>query len=84
MAESGPTGREISVTEAQQRQQAGAMLVDVREQDEWATGHVPGARNVPLSRIPERLDQLRQVPDLLLVCRSGNRSGQAQRFLGVG
>jgi rhodanese-related sulfurtransferase len=55
--------------------------VDVREPDEWATGHVPGARNVPLGQIAEHLDQLRQVPDLLLVCRSGNRSGQAQRFL---
>ena len=50
-------------------------IVDVREPGEFASGHVPGAINQPLSRFdPERLPKDRPV---VLVCKSGGRSAQA-------
>ena len=71
----------IDVTEAERRRQAGAMLVDVRETDEWRGGHAPGAQHVPLGSLPARLSDLPSDRDVLLICRSGNRSGQVQRWL---
>ena len=57
----------------------GAVLVDVREPNEYQAGHVPGARNIPLSALAERLGE---IPDnVVLVCASGNRSGQAAHYL---
>lgn len=56
-------------------------IIDVREPDEFATGHIPGAVNVPLSRFQALYPSLDRTAELVLVCRSGNRSGQAQRFL---
>ena len=60
-----------------------AVLLDVREQDEWDAGHAPSAVHIPLSDLPARLDEL---PDtdagtLAVVCRSGGRSGQAVAWL---
>lgn len=57
-------------------------LIDVRGYDEFMGGHVAGSRNIPLQEIPARVDELKQLPQpLLLFCASGNRSGQAWRFL---
>ncbi|HMN72149.1 MAG TPA: rhodanese-like domain-containing protein [Rhodoblastus sp.] len=54
-------------------------LVDVREQGEYRNGHVPGSRNVPLSRFdPAHLPRDRKV---VLICLSGARSGTALRHL---
>lgn len=59
-----------------------AVLVDVREPDEWAAGHAPKAVHIPLGEIPERLGEL---PDndapLPVVCRSGGRSQRAVQWL---
>ena len=52
-------------------------LVDVREADEFAAGHVPGAVNLPLSTFKvEQLPPLSEVP-IVLMCRSGHRAGEA-------
>jgi molybdopterin/thiamine biosynthesis adenylyltransferase/rhodanese-related sulfurtransferase len=60
-----------------------ATIVDVREADEWATGHIPGAIHCPRSMLESRIEGL--VPDhdrpLLLYCQSGNRSAWATRTL---
>src|SRR5258705_10053632 len=48
----------ISAQEAQARQQAGAVMLDVREPDEWQEGHIPGARHVPLGELEMRLGGL--------------------------
>ena len=59
----------------QARQTPGALLLDVRTPEEYAAGHVPGSRNIPLDRVGEaELD--REAP-LFVYCRSGARSGQA-------
>jgi rhodanese-related sulfurtransferase len=63
-------------------QRAGALLVDVREQDEWDAGHAPGALHLPLSELAERRDELRAAPRVVMVCRSGSRSDLAASLLG--
>lgn len=55
-------------------------VVDVRTPGEYASGHLPGARNIPLDCLDQALPALKSVAargDLLLVCASGNRSAQA-------
>lgn len=53
-------------------------LVDVREADEFAAGHVPGAVNLPLSKFKaEQLPPPSEIP-VVLMCRSGRRAGEAQ------
>ena len=57
-------------------------IVDVRTPAEFMGGSVAGAVNIPLSEIPNRLDELKKMKSpLILCCASGNRSGQAQDFL---
>lgn len=60
----------------------GASLVDVREVREFQSGHAPGAVNIPLSLLPLRLSELKDMSKpLILYCYSGGRSGQATAFL---
>jgi rhodanese-related sulfurtransferase len=61
---------------------ADAVILDVREDDEWTAGHVEGATHVPLGEVPQRLDELPDADPLYVICRSGNRSGRAVAWLG--
>lgn len=81
--------KQISVQEAFERQKTGAVLVDVREPDEFAVVAAPGAVLVPLSKIQrEGLAAFDEVgidprqPGLLLICRSGGRSAMVCEALG--
>jgi rhodanese-related sulfurtransferase len=56
-------------------------LLDVREPDEWTAGHAPGAHHVPMMEIPARLADVPTDTDVVVVCRSGGRSGQVVAFL---
>ncbi|NHN56273.1 rhodanese-like domain-containing protein [Calidifontibacter sp. DB0510] len=58
-----------------------AVLLDVREQDEWDAGHAPGAVHIPLGEVPQRLGELPEGEPLPVICRSGNRSGRAADWL---
>jgi rhodanese-related sulfurtransferase len=58
-----------------------AVVIDVREPEEYAAGHVPGARNVPLSRLRERYGELPREREVWLVCGVGQRAYYATRFL---
>jgi rhodanese-related sulfurtransferase len=58
-----------------------AYLLDVREDDEWAAGHAPGAHHVPMMEIPVRLTEVPQDGDVVVVCRMGGRSGQVVAYL---
>ncbi len=58
------------------------VVVDVREDDEWRAGHIDGAVHIPMSEVPSRLDEIPAGRRLLVVCRSGGRSGQVAGFLG--
>ncbi|WP_435741853.1 rhodanese-like domain-containing protein [Nocardioides sp. SYSU DS0663] len=55
-------------------------VLDVREQVEWAHGHVEGAVHVPLMELPQRLADLPE-GQTLVVCRVGGRSAQAVGYL---
>jgi molybdopterin/thiamine biosynthesis adenylyltransferase/rhodanese-related sulfurtransferase len=74
---------EIDPAEAREQGQNGAVLVDVREPEEWSAGHIPGAIHVPKSYLESRIDGA--VPDrsqhVVLYCASGNRSAWAARTL---
>jgi rhodanese-related sulfurtransferase len=56
-------------------------VLDVREPGEYAAGHIPGALLIPLGELPDRLHEVPEEGPVVVVCRSGNRSGQALRFL---
>ena len=60
-----------------------AVILDVREQDEWDAGHAPGALHIPLGELPSRLDELPDPDDgtLAITCRSGGRSSRAVAWL---
>lgn len=70
---------EISAEEVRSRLEAKRPLVilDVREPGEFANGHIPGARLIPLGQIQARLGELDPNRELIVVCRSGRRSAQA-------
>ena len=57
------------------------IILDVREDHEYDAGHIPGATLVPLGQIPNRLEEIPTDKTVIAVCRSGNRSGQATKFL---
>ena len=77
--------RQISQEEAKKMMEAddGHVIVDVRRQDEYDAGHIPGAILIPNESIgdtqPEELPDLNQI--ILIYCRSGNRSKQAAQKL---
>jgi hydroxyacylglutathione hydrolase len=56
---------------------AGAEVVDVRNSSEFAAGHLPGAVNLPLGRLAERLDELPRDRTLVVHCQGGGRAGVA-------
>ena len=74
--------KEISVEDLSSVLAAGARLIDVREPDEYSSGHVPGAISIPLGQVPDRIDEC-CIPGQItyMICRSGARSGNACEFL---
>ena len=59
----------------------GAVVIDVREPDEYLAGHVPGADLVPLSRVTSYVPRLPRGVPVYVICASGNRSLAAADFL---
>jgi rhodanese-related sulfurtransferase len=73
--------RRIDVAHARHAQQQGAILLDVREDYEWAAGHAPEAVHIPLRELAVRLRELPAHRPVLVICRSGRRSAEAARIL---
>lgn len=59
----------------------GALIVDVRTPEEFEEGHIKGSLNVPLDEIGEAMSWLQKDVPTVVVCASGNRSGQAVMIL---
>ena len=60
---------------------AGVSVLDVREPVEWQHGRIEGALHIPLTQLPDRLAELPDDQQLLVVCKVGGRSSQATAFL---
>ncbi|WP_371862545.1 rhodanese-like domain-containing protein [Mesobacillus foraminis] len=58
-----------------------AQLIDVREPNEFAGGHILGARNIPVSQLRMRMKEIRPDKPVYLYCQSGTRSGRAAQML---
>lgn len=73
----------VDVAQGAAMQNQGALMIDVREPSEYAAGHAPGTQLIPLGQLERRLQELAAHKDkpVVLICRSGNRSGQAQEIL---
>ena len=72
---------ETDVNEYRTAVGADGQLVDVREPAEVAAGMLPDAVNIPMSKFVERVNELDPERPVVLVCRSGNRSGQVAEYL---
>ena len=59
----------------------GAFLVDVRTPGEFASGHVKGSVNIPLTTIPAQLSKFKNKKNIIVFCLSGGRSSQAKSIL---
>lgn len=77
----GVTVPEVEVREALRLQREGVPLFDVREPDEYEAVHATGAVLVPLGSLPDRLAEIPLDRPILLICRSGARSGRATQFV---
>ena len=73
--------REISVEEAYSKYQNGAFVLDVRTVDEWNEFHAPNTTLIPLDELASRVDELPRDREIVVVCRSGNRSQQGRDIL---
>jgi phage shock protein E len=77
-----PMGTVITPQDYQARfVSADHLLIDVRTPDEYASGHIAGAVNIPLDTLSSRLAEVPNNRDVVLYCRSGNRSNQARQLL---
>ena len=75
--------RNMSSKDFQQslNQRGAQLVIDVREPFEYNQGFIPGAKNIPLSQLKSRINELSKDKDIFLYCRSGMRSKQAAKLL---
>ncbi|MCL5015939.1 MAG: rhodanese-like domain-containing protein [Firmicutes bacterium] len=57
------------------------VVLDVRQQHEYRSGHIKGAQHIPLMELNKRVHELRKDNTIITVCHSGRRSAQAARLL---
>jgi rhodanese-related sulfurtransferase len=73
--------REITANEATTLLEDDAILIDVRQENEWDAGHAPMATLIPLAEIADHLDELPRDRLIICACRSGGRSLRAATYL---
>ena len=61
-----------------------AIVVDVRTPEEFAKGSLPGARNVPMDKVDEKMRDIKKDKPLIVVCATGNRAGRVAAQLRAG
>lgn len=72
----------IEINEVEEKMAEGYIVLDVREPDEFAEGHIPSAQNKPLSVLQQDdLNELSKDEKYIIICRSGNRSQTASEIL---
>lgn len=77
--------KEVSIDQLQESLAEGAFLLDVREIGEFQSGHVPGAKHIPLGSLHENLHDIPRDQQVWVICQSGGRSMKAATALeGLG
>ena len=72
----------IDIDKVETKMNEGFVVLDVREQDEFAQGHIPAAQNKPLSVLQQNdFSELSKEEKYIVICRSGNRSQSASEIL---
>jgi rhodanese-related sulfurtransferase len=63
--------------------QGGTLVLDIREGEDYAAGHLPRARHIPLSQLPNRVEEIVKYKEkpVIVTCRNGTRAGAASRVL---
>src|SRR4029079_8285596 len=80
----GMGGPQIGTLEATRlMNQGGSLVLDIREAADYATGHLPKARHIPLSQLSKRVDEIVKCKDkpVIVTCRNGAKAGAAARLL---
>jgi rhodanese-related sulfurtransferase len=77
-------GAQIGTLEATRLMNQGMTLIlDIREGEDYASGHLPRARHIPLSQLSKRVDEIGKFKDkpVIVTCRTGTKAGSATRVL---
>ncbi|MBI2334101.1 MAG: rhodanese-like domain-containing protein, partial [Chloroflexi bacterium] len=79
----GPSVPSISATELSEKLKFGKhpLVVDVRQPEEFHTGHISGAKLIPLNELHSKMKDLPKGREIVCVCASGNRSTSASKML---
>jgi len=72
---------EVTAADAMAKRDQGAFILDVRQPEEWAEYHVPGSTLIPLSELAARSNEVPKDREVVVVCRSGNRSATGRDIL---
>jgi sulfur-carrier protein adenylyltransferase/sulfurtransferase len=74
---------EITAGELAERIERGEplLLLDVREPYEWETGHLENSQHIPMRQIPAQVDSLPRDTEIVVMCRSGQRSANVQQYM---
>ena len=72
---------EVTTAEGFELREEGAFVLDVREPSEWAEAHIPGATLIPLGELEARVSEVPAGQQVLVYCRSGNRSQTGREIL---
>src|SRR5579862_7718931 len=76
-----PEVPQVSADDGAKLVEHGAVLLDVREPNEWVAGHAPAAVHIPLGQLPDRTGEVGTEHGVVVICRSGQRSNRAAGFL---
>jgi rhodanese-related sulfurtransferase len=80
-----PTVSDIDPEEGRRLVEGGALLLDVREDDEWEAGHAPEAVHMAMGTVADRIDEIPDDRTIVCMCRVGGRSGAvAASLAGAG
>lgn len=72
---------EIPVSQAYKLYEAGTFILDVRQPEEYSAAHIPGAKLIPLGELNDRITEVPRDENIIVVCRSGNRSATGRDIL---
>jgi len=77
----GSLPAETNVAKSYSMYQKGAFVLDIRTTEEWNDFHVPNTTHIPLEELATRLDEVPRDRQIIIICRSGNRSQEGRGIL---